>query len=300
MKIDLHIHSKNGSDGSWTLEEIFAEASRREIDVMSITDHDAIHCQDEAIALAERYEIGYIPGVELNITFSHRAYKEGKGMPLDFLGYGYDIQYEPLVSKLRALRAFREKRAREILENINREFQKEGRRAFTDQDMEAIQASVDGSFGRPHIANYLIVQGIVRDKREAFERYLVKCNVPKMPMSLEEASDLVRGAGGRLVLAHPNDPNGTSLASFTASVADQHAIIRDAMLLYIDGVECWHSRHSGNTIEAYRFFAREEGLIVTGGSDCHQQPVVMGNIEIPDYVARQFDLQGRQDHVSKS
>ncbi|TFG90171.1 MAG: PHP domain-containing protein, partial [Syntrophobacterales bacterium] len=74
MKIDLHIHSKNGSDGRWTLEEIFAEASRREIDVMSITDHDAIHCQDEAIALAERYGIGYIPGVELNVTFSHPAY----------------------------------------------------------------------------------------------------------------------------------------------------------------------------------------------------------------------------------
>lgn len=299
MRIDLHIHSKNGSDGMWTLEEIFAEASRREIDVMSITDHDAIHCQDEAIALAERYKIGYIPGVELNITFSHPAYKEGKGMPLDFLGYGYDVHYEPLVSKLHALRAFREKRAMEILENINRQFQREGRRSFSDKDMEAIQASVDGSFGRPHIANYMIAQGIVRDKREAFERYLVKCNVPKMPMGLEEASELIRGAGGRVVIAHPHDPNGTSLASFAASVADRHAIIRDAMLPYIDGIECWHLRHSRNTIRSCRAFALEEGLMVTGGSDCHQQPVIMGTIEIPDYVARQFDLQGRQAHVSK-
>jgi len=290
MKIDLHIHSKNGSDGRWTLEEIFAEASRREIEVMSITDHDAIHCQDEARALADRYGIGYISGVELNVTFSHRAYKEGKGVSLDFLGYGYDVHYEPLMSKLRALRTFREKRAREILENINREFQREGRRGFTDQDMEAIRASVDGSFGRPHIANYLIQQGIVQDKREAFKRYLVRCNVPKMPLGLEEASGLIRGAGGKLVLSHPNDPNGTSLASFTTSVADQHAIIRDTMLPYIDGIECWHSRHSRSTIRSYRAFAREEGLMVTGGSDCHQQPVIMGTIDIPDYVVGQFDL----------
>jgi predicted metal-dependent phosphoesterase TrpH len=212
-------------------------------------------------------------------------------MSLDFLGYGYDIHYEPLVAKLRELRLFREKRAREILENINREFQKEGRRAFTDQDMEAVQASVDGSFGRPHIANYLIQQGIVVDKREAFARYLVRCDVPKMPLSLEEASGLVRSAGGRLVLAHPNDPSGTSLASFTASVANQHAIIREAMLAYIDGIECWHSRHSRNTIKAYRAFALKEGLAVTGGSDCHQQPVIMGTIKVPDYVAEQFDLQ---------
>lgn len=294
MKIDLHIHSRNGSDGRWTLEEIFAEAARRGIGVISITDHDAIHCQDEAIARAGEYGIAYIPGVELNVTFSHPGYREGKGASLDFLGYGYDIHDGPLLSKLQTLRDFREKRAREILGNINREFQKEGRRAFTDRDMEAMQASVDGAFGRPHIANYLIAQGIVRDKREAFEKYLVRCNVPKMPLGLEEASALIRGAGGRLVIAHPNDPNGTSLVSLTASVAEQHTIIRDAMLPYLDGVECWHSRHSEHTVEAYRAFARREGLLVTGGSDCHQQPVMMGTVEVPDWVAGQFDLEGKR------
>ncbi|MEA3487274.1 MAG: PHP domain-containing protein [Thermodesulfobacteriota bacterium] len=290
MKIDLHIHSKNGSDGRWTLEEIFAEASRRNIQFMSITDHDAIHCQDEAIALADRYGIKYIPGVELSVTFSHPTYKDGKSVELHFLGYGYDIHYEPLASRLYELRIFREKRAKEILKNINREFQKEGRQSFSDHDMEEIQASVDGAFGRPHIANYMIKKGIVSSKKEAFSKYLVKCDVPKMPLSLEDASALIRGAGGRLVIAHPNDPNGSSLVSLTASVVEQHAIIREVMLDYIDGVECWHSRHSGRTIESYLAFARREGLIVTGGSDCHQNPVIMGDINIPDYVAEQFDL----------
>ena len=290
MKIDLHIHSKNGSDGRWTLEEIFAEASRRNIQFMSITDHDAIHCQDEAIALADRYGIAYIPGVELSVTFSHPAYKDGKGVELHFLGYGYDIHNEPLMSKLYEIRDFREKRAKKILENINREFQKEGRQSFSDHDMEEIQASVDGSFGRPHIANYMIKKGIVSSKKEAFSKYLVKCDMPKMSLSLEEASALIHGAGGKLVIAHPNDPNGSSLVSLTPSVAQQHAIIREAMLEYIDGVECWHSRHSGRTIESYLAFARKNGLIVTGGSDCHQQPAIMGNIEIPDYVAEQFDF----------
>jgi len=290
MKVDLHIHSKNGSDGKWTLGEIFAEASRRNIQFMSITDHDAIHCQNEAIALADRYGIAYIPGVELSVTFTHPAYRDGKSVELHFLGYGYDIHNEPLTGKLYELRNFREKRARKILKNINREFQKEGRRSFSDHDMEEIQASVDGSFGRPHIANYMIKKGIVSDKREAFSKYLVKNDVPKMPLGLEEASELIRGAGGKLIIAHPSDPNGSSLVSLTPSVPQQHAIIREAMLEYIDGVECWHSRHSGRTIESYLAFARKEGLIVTGGSDCHQNPVIMGDIKIPDYVAEQFDL----------
>ena len=85
----------------------------------------------------------------------------------------------------------------------------EGIEELTTADMDAIQASVDGSLGRPHIANYLIAKGIVPDKQTAFDRYLVKCDVPKMPLSLEEAAELVHGAGGVLILAHPDDPNGT-------------------------------------------------------------------------------------------
>ena len=288
MKIDLHIHSRNGSDGRWRLDEIFPEAARRRIDVMSITDHDAIHSQDEAVALATRFGIAYIPGVELNITFSHRSYRDGKKVSLDFLGYQYDIRYQPLIDKLESLRRFRQTRAEKIIDNINIEFAKEGLKKFTRQDMDEIQESVDGSFGRPHIANYMIKKGIVKDKWEAFEKYLVKCNVPKMPVSLEEASDLIHGAGGKIILAHPNDPNGTSLVSLTPSRKEQQHIIRDAMIPFIDGIECWHPRHDRATAASYCAFTRKEGLMATGGSDCHQQPVVMGTINVPDWVMKQF------------
>ena len=60
------------------------------------------------------------------------------------------------------------------------------------------------------------------------------------------------------------------------------------MVSYLDGVECWHSIHDRETIASYAAFAKKEGLIVTGGSDCHQQPVIMGKIDVPDYVAEQF------------
>jgi len=57
---------------------------------------------------------------------------------------------------------------------------------------------------------------------------------------------------------------------------------------YIDGVECWHSRHDKKTTEAYEAFTRELGLMVSGGSDCHQEPVLMGEVDVPDYVGQQF------------
>ena len=289
MKIDLHIHSKDGSDGRWSLEEIFVEsAQRRQIDLISITDHDSIRAQQRAFELAQSCGIAYLTGVELNVTFSHPDYKGGNPVSLDVLGYQYDINHPPLVEKLRVRREHRKERARRILEKLNREFVKEGLAEFTVADFDAIQATVDGALGRPHIADYMIKKGIVATKQEAFDRYLVQCDVPKMPLSLKEASELIRGAGGRIVLAHPNDPNGTSLMSLTSALSEQLQIVQDTMMAYIDGIECWHSRHDRETTEAYATFAQAMGLMISGGSDCHQNPVLMGEVDVPDYVGEQF------------
>jgi len=252
---------------------------------MSITDHDSIDCQERAIALAREYDIAYITGVELNVTFQ---YPGSKSISLDFLAYQYDIGNQELKNKLQMIKEHREARALQILEKLNVEFDKENIERFTEKDIRNIQARVDGVFGRPHIANYLIEKGIVRDKQEAFDKYLVKCDAPKYPLSLAEAPKLVRNAGGILILAHPNDPNGTSLVSITRDLSEQTRIIEEYMLEYIDGVECWHSRNDVKATAHYVKFARKHSLLMSGGSDCHQKPTVMGTVDIPDFVAEQF------------
>ncbi|UCD21960.1 MAG: PHP domain-containing protein [Chloroflexota bacterium] len=288
MKIDLHIHTRTGSDGNLPIEDVFQEARNRNIDLISITDHDSIDCQERAIALARKHGMSYITGVELNVTFH---YPEGnKDMSLDFLGYGYDIGNKELKSKLQLIKEHRGKRARQILNNLNLEFDKDGIERFTEEDLRKIEDSVDGVFGRPHIANYLIEKRIVKDKDEAFDRYLVKCDVPKYPLSLVEASKLIRNAGGTLIHAHPNDPHGTSLVSITRDLDVQTEVIEECMLKYIDGVECWHPRHDEKTAAHYIEFARKHNMLMTGGSDCHQKPLLMGTLDIPDWVAEQFKL----------
>ena len=133
-------------------------------------------------------------------------------------------------------------------------------------------------------------KGIVRNRQEAFDKYLVKCDVPKYPLYIEEASRQVRDAGGKIVLAHPNDPHGTSLVALTKSLPEQTRIIEESMLDFIDGMECWHSRNDAQTTNHYVKFAKEHGLIMTGGSDCHQKPILMGTVAVPSYVADQFRL----------
>jgi len=199
MKIDLHIHTKTCSDGNLSIEAVFQEAKKRNIDLMSTTDHDSIDCQERAIALASEHGISYITGVELNVIFHYPD--ENTAISLDFLGYQYDIDNQELKSKLQLIKEHRRRRARQILEKLNVEFDKEGIERFTEKDLKNIQDSVDGVFGRPHIANYLIKKGIVKDKQEAFDKYLIKCDVAKYPLSLPEASRLIRDAGGILVHA---------------------------------------------------------------------------------------------------
>jgi predicted metal-dependent phosphoesterase TrpH len=287
MIIDLHIHSQS-SDGAFTVEEIVKEAKRRNIGFISITDHDSIGCQLVAMDLAGKAGIRYVAGVELNVTFSHSKYLAGKSVSLDFLGYQFDPKNQALEDKLQQIAEYREARAAKILDNLNGEFEKEGIEKLTKSDFDKIQASVDGVLGRPHIADYLVKKGVVRDRQEAFDKYLVRCNVPKYPLYLENASKLVHNAGGKIVLAHPNDPHGTSLVALTKSLPEQTQIIKDSMLAYINGVECWHSRSDAQTTDHYLRFAKENDLMVTGGSDCHQKPVVMGTVAVPDYVADQF------------
>jgi 3',5'-nucleoside bisphosphate phosphatase len=287
MTIDLHIHSK-ASDGKLHVQEIFKEAAARNINAISITDHDNISCQPGAISEAKKTGIGYVTGVELNVTFSHPNYQNGKAVSLDFLGYQFDSNNKAMKDKLETLMKYRMERATKILDNLNAEFQKENGIALTKDDFKQIEESVDGTLGRPHIADYLVKKGIVKNRQEAFDRYLVKCDVPKYPLYLEEASALVRGAGGKLVLAHPNDPHGTSLIALSKVLSEQTQIVQEKMLPYINGVECWHSRATPETTAHYLAFAEKHGLIVTGGSDCHQKPIIMGTVDVPDWAAKQF------------
>jgi len=212
MQIDLHIHS-NASDGVFTVQEIVKEAKTRNIGFMSITNHDSIKDQEVGVKAAKEAEIRYITGVELNVTFSRPNHQNGKKVNLDFLGYQFDLRNIALKNRLETLAKYRKDRVVKIFNNLNRMLFKEKGHVLSAEELQKIQLSAEGTIGRPHIADYLVKKGIVNNRQEAFEKYLVEGNSPKYPLFIEEASKLIRDAGGKLILAHPNDPQGTSLTT---------------------------------------------------------------------------------------
>ena len=81
------------------------------------------------------------------------------------------------------------------------------------------------------------------------------------------------------------------MIKFTTDIHKQQKIIVENMMPYIDGIECWHSEHDATTIERYVTFAKEMNMMVSGGSDCHQDPVRIGDTDVPLSVATQFGIQ---------
>jgi len=105
VNIDLHTHTKTGSDGAPSTKKVFKEAKRRNINVMSITDHDTTDCQQRAIALIRGYGIDYIIDVELNVTPQYN----NKAIPPGFPGIPqYDISNQELQNKSKLIRGHRE------------------------------------------------------------------------------------------------------------------------------------------------------------------------------------------------
>ena len=128
--------------------------------------------------------------------------------------------------------------------------------------------------GRPHVARALVREGYCANLDIAFERFLKKGQpawVPKFKMSTADAIRLVHQAGGVAVMAHPG-----------LTRADQ--VIPELVAAGLDGIECFHTKHSHTAENHYRSLAGELKLLVTGGSDCHGlnkgRPLV-GTVKLP-------------------
>ncbi len=214
------------------------------MDVIAITDHDTIDGVVEAGAAIDGSPL-LIPGVELSTS-----YDDGD---LDILGYFIDPENLAFLSRLERLRAGRVERARQITARLDE--------LGVPIQWERVLELANGSVGRPHIALALIEAGYVGDIGEAFQRYLrdgAPAYLPGEKLSPAEAIDLIHGAGGAAVMAHPG------------LVAGYARVVEQLVSAGLDGVEVWHPKNGGTTRANLRALAQKHGLVMTGGSDFHR------------------------------
>ena len=264
MFADLHLHT-NFSDGTYTPEELVAQASRHGLAAIALTDHDTVEGCARARQACDTAGIEFLTGTELTA--------EQEGNELHILGYEVDTTNRRLLEEIARFQSVRQERIREMVSRLNR--------LNVPLQVETVFALANcRSPGRPHVARALVNAGLVGSLDEAFERYLKKNRpawVPKMKISALFAIELVHQAGGVAVMAHPG-LNRTDQA------------IPSLVEAGLDGIECFHTKHPPATSEHYLGLAEKFNLLVTGGSDCHGlskgRPLI-GTVRLPyEHVKR--------------
>lgn len=243
MFADLHLHS-NFSDGTFTPEEIAARAKAQNLTAIALTDHDTVEGCERTATACHQVEVEFIVGTELTSEFY--------GNELHLLGYFIDPHDERLLTEIAKFQVVRQNRIHEMVAELN----KLGVPLTADAVFTLANCK---SPGRPHVARALVNAGLVGSLDEAFERFLKKGRpawVPKKKMSSAAAIELVHQAGGLAVMAHPG-LNRTD------------SVIPNLVESGLDGIECFHTKHSYAMSEHYLNIAAKYHLLVTGGSDCH-------------------------------
>ncbi|MGB7769237.1 MAG: PHP domain-containing protein [Verrucomicrobiia bacterium] len=261
---DLHLHTYF-SDGTFSPEELVGHGHRLSFAALALTDHDSVEGCARMAAACDAAGINFIPGTELTA--------EHNDIEIHLLGYCVDMQNEKFLSDIAKFQAVRQNRIREMVARLNG--------LGVPLEAETVFALANcKSPGRPHVARALVKAGLVANLDEAFERFLKKNRpawVPKAKMSALEAVELIHQAGGVAVMAHPG-LNRTD---------DVIPVLVEAGL---DGIECFHTKHSTVASERYLEMADKYHLLITGGSDCHgfsKGKPLIGTVKLPyEYVEK--------------
>lgn len=132
----------------------------------------------------------------------------------------------------------------------------------------------DQLFGKPHFARALLEKGYISDLEEAYDLFFNKEPLDKIKrtsLTPEETIRLIKNANGIAVLAHPH--------SLNLNEKELEDLIIELKNYGLDGIECYHSKHSLDQIKLYENLAKKHNLLITLGSDYHRD-VSISNIEI--------------------
>ena len=264
-KIDLHIHT-NKSDGLLSPKEIIDEAKRKQVQTIAIADHDTVDAYtDEVYNYAKDNEIELITAVEI----STKTKKSG----IHVLGYNIDTSSKYLNESLKKIRNARHDYLHNVANKLN-----EMNYILNINKLDMIEAVTKAHIAMDIISNktnekQLLKQfGHIPSKGEFIENIMNEncpAYVKKETVTPKEAAEIIRKAGGKVVLAHPvayvHEDNLT-MNEILEIINDMKADRLEANYIYTD-----RNNNIVNEIEKWNKFAEENHLFVTIGSDFHME-----------------------------
>ena len=247
---DLHVHTTR-SDGTLEFEEVPGAAKRAGLEVVALTDHDRLQPFEGPVL--EREGVRIVHGIELRV-------EADDGLRVDLLGYGVEPT-DDLESVVDAVQRNRRERGQAIVDCV--------------EDRLGIDLAVDveDGFGRPHIARAIDDHpDAVYDYQEAFSHLIgfdCPCYVPREIPSFERGRRALESACSLVSLAHP-------LRYRTSERALELAPELDALEVHYPYGRAVDRGPLEDVVASH-------GLLVTGGSDAHDDQLGRAGVSEAEY-----------------
>lgn len=275
--VDLHMHS-TASDGSTNPAALVQEAAASGLKTIAFCDHESIEGYLETVGPARELGIEVIPGVELVTIY--------QGREIHLLGYYVGADSPELTGWLQDLRQDRNQLAVEVVDKLNHY----GYKITFERVREIARANV--AIGKNHYLVALIEAGYIRSREEIIyilRNYLSHKGLAYVDFTNNpyyEAVEMILECGGIPVLAHPG------------LIRDDN-LVQDLMRHPRLGMEVYYYYLNGRQqlVAKYEKYARENGLIMTGGSDYHGRfspDVKLGELMVPENVVSSLKAETRR------
>ena len=263
--IDLHIHT-NKSDGKYSVKEILEMAEKKEINTISFCDHNVLGAYEELynINYKDVYGGKIITGIEFDFVYEKKDFH--------MLGYNFDVQ------KLNKSEYIDRRSEEELIKEEEKrlEFFKSVCKKLNIKLSEKLKIT---SYNVPandivkadmqiHKENKKALDEILgKDREKSF--WLGHVTNPNSPFYIDFTSNLpspiqianeIHNAGGLVILAHPFEYKSVNNIEFLNEIYN---------LNILDGIECVHTKHTKEQVEYLENFCKEHNLIMSGGSDFH-------------------------------
>jgi predicted metal-dependent phosphoesterase TrpH len=269
MNFDFHIHSTY-SDGSSSLEEIFKTAKEKNVQAISITDHDTILGLSKVDELSKKFSIPFIPGVEFTAV--------EKGIKFHVLAYNIDAASLELINYSKELLNFLNSKSLKQIDILKKN-------GISIDAEEYFKQSKGGPLYRAKLLRTLSAKGYIREEKimNMLGIFFSKNGICYIEedydyYDFESICKLIKRNDGLVVLAHPSKIKKKNEYLYKELINSE----------LLDGIEVYHPSVNEEVKAELKNIIKRKDLLTTGGSDYHgifnKKYTPICGMNIPQYV----------------
>ena len=245
---DLHTHS-TASDGTFSPSEVAELAKDAGLASVALTDHDTTDGLEEFMEAGKRLGIETIPGIELAAGY--------KNTELHIVGLFIDYNSSTLKESMEFIVNERNERNKKMIKALSR--------IGIEISLRELEENAGGNIiTRAHYANVMVNRGYVKNKEEAFDRYISSGRpgyVKRETLTPKTCIEVIRKSGGIPVLAHAT--------LYGYGYLEIHNLVGELKGYGLMAMETIYSTYTPRQSEELRKICEYYKLMKSGGSDFH-------------------------------